>query len=113
MSRRRIALLLALAGLAAAPGCATWRGARLYQSGTAALDRGEIAVAVAELEAAARLVPEASEIQNHLGLAYGAAGRDADALAAFRRAVALDCDNAAAVANLALAEARRTPAAGD
>jgi Flp pilus assembly protein TadD len=81
-------------------GCAHYQGARLYQSGTEALDRGEPERAVADLEGAAARVPEASEIQNHLGLAYAAAGRDEDALQAFRRAVALDCENHAAQQNL-------------
>ena len=87
-------------------GCASYRGARLYQEGTAALDRGEVERAVSDLEHAARLV-QASEIQNHLGLAYAAAGRDADALNAFRNAVALDCDNEAAAHNLRRAESAR------
>ena len=56
-----------------------------------------------ELELAARLAPERSEILNHLGIAYGAAGRSGDALSAFERAVALDCDNRAAAENLAAA----------
>lgn len=81
-------------------GCAEWRGARLYQSGTEALDRGESERAIADLERAAQQVPQASEIQNHLGLAYAAAGRDEEALRAFRRAVDLDCENAAAAHNL-------------
>jgi Flp pilus assembly protein TadD len=97
------ALAVALACL----GCASYRGARLYQQGTAALDRGEIERAVSDLERAAELVPQASEVQNHLGLAYAAAGRDADALNAFRNAVALDCDNAAAARNLRRAERAR------
>jgi Flp pilus assembly protein TadD len=78
----------------------------LYQSGTRALDRGNSRQAVADLERAAELLPEASEVQNHLGLAYQAAGRERDAEFAFRRAVALDCGNAAAVENLRIAEAR-------
>jgi Flp pilus assembly protein TadD len=103
----RAALLLALA--LALPGCATLDGARLYRSGTEALDAGDAARAVRDLERAAALVPHASEIQNHLGLAYQAQGRDADALAAFERAVALDCDNEAARRNLRVAQARRGP----
>ena len=99
------ALLLVLA-----LGCAAVDGRRHFEAGTAALDRGDAALAVAELERAAALVPEASEVQNHLGIAYGAAGREADALQAFERAVALDCDNRAAVANLHAA--RRRSAAG-
>ena len=99
--------LVATLSLVAAPGCAmsdTWRGAQLYRDGTAALDRGEAERAVVDLEHAAALVPHASEIQNHLGLAYAAVGREQDALEAFRRAVELDCDNTAAVHNLTGAE---------
>jgi len=44
----------------------------LYQNGTSALDRGDSQQAVVELERAAELVPEASEVQNHLGLAANA-----------------------------------------
>lgn len=97
---------LALALLLSGSACATYRGARLYESGTRALDRGDAAAALADLERAAALVPEASEIQNHLGLAYAEAGRHGEALEAFRRAVALDCDNQAAQHNLRAAEAR-------
>jgi Flp pilus assembly protein TadD len=89
-------------------GCAIYRGGQLYTSGTEALDRGDTARAIADLERAAELVPHASEIQNHLGLAYAADGRDREALLAFRRAVALDCDNQAARRNLRAAEARET-----
>jgi lipoprotein NlpI len=100
-------LLALCAALAlAASGCASYRGAQLYQSGTRALDRGEPAVAIADLEQAAALVPEASEVQNHLGLAYAAAGRDDEALQAFERAVEIDCENRAAVQNLEFARRR-------
>jgi len=95
----------ALCAALLALGCSSFRGARLYQSGTSALDRGDSAAAIAELERAAELLPEASEVQNHLGLAYQAAGRDRDAELAFRRAVALDCGNAAAVENLRVVQA--------
>lgn len=88
------ALLLALLG------CTTLEGYRYFQAGTAALDRGDAAVAVLELERAAALLPERSEVFNHLGIAYTAAGRPADAHFAFERAVALDCDNRAAAENL-------------
>jgi len=96
----------ALCAAVLALGCSSFRGARLYQSGTSALDRGDPAEAIAELERAADLLPEASEVQNHLGLAYQAAGRERDAERAFRRAVALDCGNAAAVENLRVVQAR-------
>jgi Flp pilus assembly protein TadD len=97
-------LLLAAVSLSVLAGCATWEGARLYQRGTDALERGEPELAISDLERAAGLVPEASEIQNHLGLAYQAAGREAEARDAFARAVELDCDNEAAQENLAVAE---------
>ena len=95
----------ALCAVVLALGCSSLRAARLYQSGTSALDRGDSTQAVADLERAAELLPEASEVQNHLGLAYQATGRERDAESAFRRAVALDCGNAAAVENLRVVEA--------
>jgi len=94
-----------LCALALAWGCSSYQAARLYQSGTLALDRGDPVSAIADLERAAELEPEASEVQNHLGLAYQAAGRKGDAEIAFRRAVALDCRNAAAQENLRVVEA--------
>ena len=99
----------AVALLALATGCASFEGARLYRSGSDALDRGEPARAAADLERAAELVPQASEVQNHLGLAYAELGRNADAERAFRRAVELDCENAAARENLAAASLRAAP----
>ncbi len=83
-------------------GCSALEGARLYREGTRALERGDAQSAVHSLERAAERAPEASEVQNHLGLAYLASGRRGDALRAFERAVALDCDNAAARRNLSL-----------
>jgi Flp pilus assembly protein TadD len=100
--RRRLAAPLLAAALS---GCASFEGAQLYERGTRALERGDAASAIADLERAAALVPNASEIQNHLGLAYDRGGRHDDALLAFRRAVALDCDNQAARQNLRAAEA--------
>ncbi len=95
----------ALCAVVLALGCSSFRAARLYQSGTHALDHGDSTEAIAELERAAEFLPEASEVQNHLGLAYQAAGRKRDAEFAFRRAVELDCGNAAAVENLRIVEA--------
>ncbi len=92
--------IIALASL----GCASFQGARLYHSGTEALDRGENSIAITQLERAAELVPKASEVQNHLGLAYQAAGRGVDAQLAFQRAVDLDCTNEAAAENLRAVE---------
>ena len=99
---------LCAALISGSSGCSSYQGARLYQSGTLALDRGDSARAVEELERAAELVPDASEVQNHLGLAYAAAGRDADALKAFQRAVDIDCGNLAAAENLAVAQRQRS-----
>ena len=107
MGMRQFLVTSLLVALVSA-GCATFQGARLYSSGTEALDRGDTARAIADLERAAELVPHASEIQNHLGLAYAADGRSREALLAFRRAVALDCENLAAKRNLQTAEARDT-----
>jgi len=105
LRNHRVAVFVWLAALAI--GCASFEGARLYQSGTEALDRGDATLAIAQLERAAQLVPEASEIQNHLGLAYQAAGRRQDAESAFQRAVDLDCTNDAAVENLRVVQAYR------
>jgi Flp pilus assembly protein TadD len=102
---RRVLVTFLLAA-AACLGCATFEAGQLYSSGTEALDRGDTARAIADLERAAELVPHASEIQNHLGLAYAAEGREREALLAFRRAVELDCGNLAARRNLRAAEAR-------
>jgi len=85
-------------------GCSTFEGARLYRSGSRALERGDVAQAVTDLERAADLVPDASEVHNHLGLAYAAEGRHEDMLREFRRAVDLDCTNESARHNLRVAE---------
>jgi Flp pilus assembly protein TadD len=100
---------VALALVVCVVGCATFQAARLYRQGSDALERGEVERAVADLERAAALAPHASEIQNHLGLAYAASGREEDALRAFRRAVELDCDNRQALQNLAAAERGADP----
>jgi len=76
------------------------RGARHYAAGTEALNRSDDDLAIAELEQAAELVPQASEVQNHLGLAYWSDGRPQEARVAFEKAVELDCDNDVARANL-------------
>lgn len=107
--------------LLACGGCADWppvrslEAARYYARGTQALERGDAATAIRALERASALQPTASEIQNHLGLAYWEGSRRDDALLALERAVALDCDNRAAQANLeqlrALVEAEAAEAA--
>ncbi|MBW2313492.1 MAG: hypothetical protein JRH10_04800 [Deltaproteobacteria bacterium] len=111
--RKPIRESIPLAFLVLAFGCTTVEASRLYASGTDALERGDSAQAVADLEQAATLMPEASPVHNHLGLAYAGAGRDTEATAAFRRAVELDCSNDAAQHNLRAAEAGRLrPAEG-
>lgn len=98
----RILLLVALLLISILqPGCSGWRAARLYQSGSRALEQGDAPGAVSDLERAAALKPGSSEIQNHLGIAYEMEGRRGLALAAFQRAADLDCDNEAAQRNLA------------
>jgi len=101
-------LLALLALLVSSLGCNTFQGALLYRDGTRALDAGDTTAAISALEEAALRAPQASEVQNHLGLAYLAAERRDDALRAFERAVALDCDNEAAERNLRV---MRAPAA--
>ncbi len=103
-----VALLLA-AGLAAASGCGTASGGLHYSRGTQALEAGDTAEAISHLERAAVLVPHASEVQNHLGIAYQAAGRPDDARRAYQRALDLDCDNGAAQQNLDRLEAALFP----
>ena len=83
-------LLVVAIALVSVAGCASWRAAGLYQRGTQALERGDSLQAVGLLEEAARLVPEASEVQNHLGLAQLAAGQDDLALESFEHVAGTD-----------------------
>ncbi|MFK7896936.1 MAG: tetratricopeptide repeat protein [Myxococcota bacterium] len=96
----------ACAALLLMSGCAglteaqrAWQGSRLYSEGTQSLEAGDAAGAVDSLSRAAALVPHASEIQNHLGLAYWALGERAEAESAFDQALELDCENEAARQN--------------
>ena len=82
------------------PPARAWQAAREYGAGTRALDDGDAAEAVVRLERAASLSPQASEIRNHLGIAYWQTGRPDRARAEFERALALDCENEAARRNL-------------
>lgn len=105
---RSIFFLFFAALLLSSVSCASYQGAQLYVRGTQELDRGEITQAISTLETAATYAPRASEIQNHLGIAYRAAGNSEKALHAFRRAVELDCTNQAAQYNLQLIESTST-----
>lgn len=88
------------------------RAARYYASGTRALEHGDAQIAIADLERAVALMPDASEIHNHLGLAYWSDEREEAAVREFERAVELDCDNEAARANLERSRAERETDAG-
>ena len=96
-------VLIGLVGLACSsfPPVQAIRAARYYAAGTRALDRGDAVIAIEELERAAALMPNASEIHNHLGLAYWSDGRERIAEREFARALELDCNNQAARVNLA------------
>ena len=100
-----MARVISLAALLLAVACATVDATQLFRSGTAALDLGDAPAAVRDLEHAAQLLPESSAVHNHLGLAYAASERHAEALREFERAVAIDCENQAAQTNLARARA--------
>ena len=100
-ARKRLSAVLILAFLALdIAGCASFRAARLYNEGTAALNLGDYEIAISRLDRAGQLAPRASEIQNHLGLAFASTGQHEKALSAFQRAVDLDCGNVAAAQNL-------------
>ena len=111
-----LALVLVLVptiGCASRPPVRAIRAARHYSAGTRALDRGDAVGAIAELERAVVLMPDASEIHNHLGLAYWSDARNAEALRELERAVELDCDNDEARVNLALFRATREARSAD
>jgi tetratricopeptide (TPR) repeat protein len=100
-----VRLALALVMIVASAACQSgpvraFQGARYYAAGSESLDRGDGEKAVQELLRAAELVPHASEVQNHLGLAYLATGDSNRARVAFEAAIELDCDNEAARLNL-------------
>ena len=104
-----VVLGLFAVGCSALPPVRAIRAARYYADGTRALERGDSQVAIAELERAVELMPLASEIHNHLGLAYWSDERDGEALRELERAVELDCDNEEARVNLARLRAAQAP----
>ena len=65
--------------------------------GTFLAETGNAAKGIAVLATAPR---DDVEAQNALGIAYGQAGRDADAVAAFERALAVDATNGIALQNI-------------
>jgi Flp pilus assembly protein TadD len=107
----RARLLLVPIAAACLAGCTGLQAVQLDRQGQAALDRGDPAQAVRDLEHAASLAPAVSGIQNNLGIAYERAGRRDDAERAYERAVALDCRNDKAQSNLQALRATREAAA--
>ncbi len=81
--------------------------------------RATLTGAIAELERAVRLSPDSWRALNGLGVAYGMAGRYAEASFMFRRTLEAHPDSDAALANLRIAEHRlddgesRRPASGE
>ncbi len=97
-------------------GCGALEGPRLHVQGTEALERGEYSEAREALSQAAVLVEhptQASQVQNHLGLAYLGEGKNELAAQAFRRAIDLDCRNEAAKHNLEVIAGTRSGSAGN
>jgi Flp pilus assembly protein TadD len=113
MWTKRVGLLLILGCLA---GCGALEGPRLHVQGTEALERGQYSQAREALSRAAVLVehpPQASQVQNHLGLAYLGEGENELATQSFRRAIDLDCRNEAAKHNLEVIAGTRSDTAGN
>lgn len=73
----------------------------LFHLGTLELERSNIPLGTEMLETAASMLPNSSQAQNNLGIAYKMAGRYTDASAAFERALQLDPQQAATYFNLA------------
>lgn len=71
--------------------------------GFAALQRGDIAAAIAYLESAVQQTPDEYHAYAYLGAAYGQAGRHQEAVRVLTRAVELDPANAQARYNLGIA----------
>ncbi len=92
------ALLLA-AGSFLVFGCRPPGPAALLQ-GERAIREGNLEVAVEQLQKATRLLPKNAQAWNHLGLAYHGSRQPAEALRAYRQALACDYKLAAAHYNL-------------
>lgn len=85
--------------LRAQPGHATAQ----HFLGVIEYQRGNLAAALPLLERSVRSIPTEPEFHNNLGLAYAAADRESDAVAAYRAALSLKDDHAVAWNNLGLA----------
>jgi DNA-binding response OmpR family regulator len=73
-----------------------------WSSGMSAFERGDLDAAIAELEAGARIEPNAFELQYHLGLLYGRRDAPFSAIRALEHALALQPRHFAAIKNLAV-----------
>lgn len=73
-----------------------------WNAGMAAYERGDLEVAITELEAGVRIEPNAFELQYHLGLLYGRRGASFAAVRALEHALALQPRHFAAIKNLAV-----------
>ncbi len=100
MARQRRSRYLLLAFALGLWGCASLEAADWAERGSRAIDQGRFDQAIADLERAVALAPEAAPLHNNLGVAYLAAGRAGEARQAFEQAVALDCDHEPAQRNL-------------
>lgn len=98
-ARTGVGTALAVAVLLGWCGC-TPPGPRALLKGDRLLQRDRAAQAVPHLERAVGLLPEEPRAWNHLGLAYHAAGRPAEAEKAYRRALAIKTNFAVASFNL-------------
>ena len=74
--------------------------------------RGDLSAALPRLEAARATIPTEPEFHGNLGLAYAAADRETDAIAAYRATLALKPDHAIAWNNLGLALQSQNDLAG-
>lgn len=73
-----------------------------WNAGMAAFERGELDVAITELEAGVRIEANAFELQYHLGLLYGRRGASFAAVRALEHALTLQPRHFAAIKNLAV-----------
>jgi len=79
--------------------------------GTYLAETDDAATAIGLLERTANAAPDNTEALNALGIAYGRAGRPADALRAFQRILAIDARNVRALENIGTVHLqRRMPA---
>ncbi len=92
--------LVIILSLAVLSGCAVFKADELYKSGTKALEQGDYAQCIEQLEKAKILLPNASSfIRNNLGVCYERVGKKKDAWFEFRQAVINNHQNNVALQN--------------